>query len=137
MQILQPLAIQHIGLAARHVMHMLRIDQMNFDTLRLQDLTQRDPVHSRRLHRHRVDTAGLEPIGQPMEIFCKAGKRPDRIAVPVGRNRDKYFLWLRCLSPRHWVSSPANSYPTDDAFSVQPWRAPPDQFWRQRARYAK
>src|SRR5688572_5934971 len=136
MQILQPLAIQHIGLAARHVMHVLCIDQVNVDTPRLQDLKQRYPVDSRRLHRHGVDATDLEPIGQPMEIFCKAGKRPYRIGVPVGGNGDKYF----CSSdvyPRgigsHLRQTPIQLtmlFPSSHG-------ALPDWFWRQRARYAK
>src|SRR5687767_3100520 len=136
MQILQPLAIQHIGLAARHVMHVLCIDQVNVDTPRLQDLKQRYPVDSRRLHRHGVDATDLEPIGQPMEIFCKAGKRPYRIGVPVGGNGDKYF----CSSDVYpgGIGSHLRQTPIQlTMLFPSSHGALPDWFWRQRARYAK
>src|SRR5881409_1386695 len=45
MQILKPLTIQHVRLAAGNVMDMLSIDQMDVNATRFQDLKQWYPVH--------------------------------------------------------------------------------------------
>src|SRR5436190_5009151 len=89
MQILKPLAIQHVGFAARNVMHMLSIDQMNFNTASLKDLEQRYPVDASGFHGHRVDAALLQPVGQDMQILCKRGKRSHRFGISVGGHGDK------------------------------------------------
>src|SRR6185436_12017795 len=84
MQILQPLAIQNVGLAARDFMHMLSIDQMNFNAASLQDLEQRYPVHTRGLHCHRVDSALLQPVDEGVEILSKCRKRSHRFGIAIG-----------------------------------------------------
>src|SRR5262249_19906471 len=91
MQILKPLAIQHVGLASRNMVYVLSIDQMNFDVARLQDLKKWNPVDARRLHRYRVDTTALQPVRQAMQVFSESGKRSHRFGVPVGRYSDEDF----------------------------------------------
>src|SRR5437773_8474413 len=71
MQILEPLTIQHIGLAARDVTHMLGIDQTNLKPTGLQNLKQGYPIDACRFHRHGIDTALLEPVDEAMKVFRK------------------------------------------------------------------
>ena len=44
MQILQPLAIAHIGLAAGNVLDVFGVDQADADPGLFQDLMRRDPI---------------------------------------------------------------------------------------------
>jgi hypothetical protein len=85
-ELLQPLAVQHVGLAARDVLDVAGVDQHDGEAARFQKLEQRDPVHAGRLHRHRVHTTGREPIGQRIEIRRKARKLAYRLLVAVGRD---------------------------------------------------
>ena len=77
-QILQPLAVAHVGLASRHVLHMPRVDQPYLQTARLQHLEQRYPVHSGRLHRYRLDPAPLKPVRSRHQVFGKRLKPAHR-----------------------------------------------------------
>jgi hypothetical protein len=49
-QLLQPLAVQHIGLAPWYVLHMPRVHQIHCKATPLEQLIERDPVHPRRAH---------------------------------------------------------------------------------------
>src|SRR5881296_2174893 len=89
MQILKPLTIEHVRLAAGNVMHMLSIDQMNFNTPRFQNLKQRYPVHSGGFHSHPVHTTLLQPVRQSMKILGKRGKRSHRFRIAIGGYGDK------------------------------------------------
>src|SRR6266850_1545219 len=91
MQILKPLTIEDVGLATGNVMHMLSIDQMDFDAARFQDLKQRYPVDAGRFHRHRVHTASLKPVRQLVQILGESRKRSYRVGIPIGRYADKDF----------------------------------------------
>src|SRR5882762_10551636 len=91
MQILKPLTIEDVGLATGNVMHMLSIDQMDFDAARFQDLKQRYPVDAGRFHRHRVHTASLKPVRQLVQILSESRKRSYRVGIPIGRYADKDF----------------------------------------------
>jgi hypothetical protein len=55
MQLLDPLAIQHIRLAAGDVLNVARIDQLYFEAPTLEQFEQRDPVNAGRFHRHGSD----------------------------------------------------------------------------------
>ena len=63
MEILNPLAIGDIALSPRNVSHILRIDEIHFETTAFQNLVKRNPVHSRRLHCHGSDLASSQPVG--------------------------------------------------------------------------
>jgi hypothetical protein len=86
-ELLQPLAVQYVGFAARDIFDVARVDQKHFEAARFQKLEQRYPIHARGFHRDRVDPASVEPVGQGVEINCKAGKFPDRLIIPVRRHR--------------------------------------------------
>src|SRR6059036_161104 len=89
MQILKPLTIEHVRLAPGNVMHMLSIDQMNFNTPRFQNLKQWYPVHSGGFHSHRVHTTLLQPVRQSMKILGKRRKRSHRFRIAIGWYGDK------------------------------------------------
>jgi hypothetical protein len=88
-ELLQPLAVQHIGLAPRDVLHMTRIDQKNREAARLQQLVQRDPVHAGGFHGDGVDAAGLEPIGDGVQVDREARKLAHRFIVAIRRHGHK------------------------------------------------
>jgi hypothetical protein len=67
-QVLEPLAIGDVGLPAWHVLNMLCVDQVDFESARFQNPVNRNPVHVSRLYRHRVNSALHEPVGQRMQI---------------------------------------------------------------------
>src|SRR5262245_45044404 len=70
------------------MMHMLSIDQMNFNAASFQDLEQRDPIHTRGLHRYRVDPASLQPVDEGVQVLSKCRKRSHRFGIAVGGYRN-------------------------------------------------
>ena len=94
MQLLQPLAIQHVGRAARHVLHLPRIDQLDLEAALGQQLEQRNPVDPGGFHDHGVNAALLQPIGQPAQLAGERGKAAHVLprGVPPGRYGDPVFL---------------------------------------------
>ena len=83
MELLQPLAVLHIGFAAGHVADMACVDQHDFDFRLLKLLGERHPVDAGRFDRHRGDAAPLQPIDQSIQ---SAGKRAE------GANR-RFSFW--------------------------------------------
>ena len=65
---------------------MARVDRQHGEAARLEQLEQRDPVHAGGFHRHGIDAAGLEPIGDGVEIDREAGKLVHRLIVAVRRH---------------------------------------------------
>jgi hypothetical protein len=63
---LEPLAIGDISLPAWHVFHVLRVDEVNFETACFQDLVNGNPVNACRLHRHGANPTLHKPVGQRM-----------------------------------------------------------------------
>lgn len=68
MQLAKPRRIANVGLSARDVLCITRVDQDHFEAVLLQNLVSRYPVDAGRLHRHAGDTAGSEPGGKIMQI---------------------------------------------------------------------
>jgi hypothetical protein len=56
------------------------------EAARLEQLIQRDPVHAGGLHGHGVDAAGIEPIGQTMQIDSEAGELAHGFVITVRRH---------------------------------------------------
>ncbi|CAE6873121.1 hypothetical protein R69658_08256 [Paraburkholderia aspalathi] len=88
-ELLDPLAIQHVGLAPRDVLDMTRIDQHDRETTRLQQFEHSNPVHAGRFHCDSVDPAGLEPVGHGVEVRRETGKFAHRFIVAIRRYRHK------------------------------------------------
>ena len=59
MEILQPLAIQHIGFAAGCVFGIVGVDQTDVEAPAFQNLEQGDPVYAGELHRNGANVALL------------------------------------------------------------------------------
>lgn len=91
-QLLQPLAIGHVGLAPGQVFDVARVDQEHLEAARLQNLEKRNPVHASRLHRDGLNPAGLEPVGQAVQVGREGAKGAHRLRVAVGRHGDKVFF---------------------------------------------
>jgi hypothetical protein len=58
-QLHQPLAFLHIRFSTGHVFGVPPIRQHHTDAMLLQNVVQRDPVHARGLHGHRIDPTRL------------------------------------------------------------------------------
>ncbi len=78
-EVLQPLAIHHVGLAAGHVLHVAGVDQADLDLYLFKHLGQRDPINTRRFHRDGLDPEGLQPGDERVQILGKGGEAAHRI----------------------------------------------------------
>jgi hypothetical protein len=87
MELLQPLRIVHVALAAGHMLDVARVHEDDRDAPRLEDLKRRNPVHPGRFHRDRRDADPLEPVGQSMEVTAERAERPHRLLVTIRRHR--------------------------------------------------
>lgn len=82
-QLLQPLAVLDVALSRGDVLDVARVDEPHLESASLQDLEQGDPVDAGGLHRHRVDAAALEPVGELMEVGGEAAKAAHRLRITV------------------------------------------------------
>jgi hypothetical protein len=87
-EILKPLAVGDIRLAAGHVLDVARVDEAHLQSPCLENLQERDPEHPGRLHRDRADATRLKPVGQGIEILRERLELPDRARIALGRDRD-------------------------------------------------
>ena len=79
------MTVLHVGLAARQIFAMARVDQTDFDPGGFEELKQGTPVNAGGLQRHRGDTTVLEPIAQRVQVFGERGKqRTGRGSRPGG-----------------------------------------------------
>jgi hypothetical protein len=62
-EVLKPLAIGDIGLAARHVLDVTGVDQANTKATVFQNLKERNPENTRGFHNYAFAAALLEPVG--------------------------------------------------------------------------
>lgn len=69
MQVLQPLAVLHVGLAAGHVLDVAGIDQANRDAGLFEHLRQRNPINAGRLHRDGVDATLAQPRDERPQLI--------------------------------------------------------------------
>lgn len=88
MQVLQPLAVGHVGLAAGHVLHVPGIDQADLDAGFLEQLGQGYPVNAGRFHRHRGDVVLLEPGDELAQVFGEGVEAAHRRVGDVGGHGD-------------------------------------------------
>ena len=63
----QPLALLHVALAAGEILGVPRVDQIDLQAARLQDLVQRNPIDARGLHRHGGHPTLHQPVRQAMQ----------------------------------------------------------------------
>ena len=88
-QLLQPLAVEHVALSARHVLDMPCVDQPHLQSSALQDLKDRDPVNARGLHGHRGHATLKQPIRHAVQIVGEAAELPHRLLAAALRHSDK------------------------------------------------
>jgi hypothetical protein len=128
-EILQPLAIQDIGLSAGYILHVPGVDQADRKAPILQDLKQRNPEYACRFHRNSADPARLQPVGERDKIGGERFKAADRFGVPVRRHGDVDFRCPDIDSRRVWFDQ-RRRHPPLCAFSPcflpsTPWAVSP------------
>src|ERR1700738_4319026 len=74
MQLLDPLAIKDIRLAAGDILNVARIDQLDFEPVTFQHFKQRDPVNTGRFHSHAGNATLLEPSGKGFKVSSESAK---------------------------------------------------------------
>ena len=84
-QLLQPLAVEHVGLGPRDVLNVPGIDQIDAETAALQQFVEWNPIYTRGFHRHRVHPACPQPVGQRLQLLGKALELPDHAFVTLRR----------------------------------------------------
>ena len=60
-QLLNPLAIQHVTLATRYVLEVPPVDQKHLKAAGFEHFKDRNPIDAGGFHRHRVDATGGRP----------------------------------------------------------------------------
>lgn len=103
MQVLEPLAIRDIGLATWHVLHVLCVNEVNFEAARFQHLVNGNPVNAGRLHRHRANPALHQPVGQRMQIASKGGKAADGLRVSISADSNVQFAGANINASSIWM----------------------------------
>ena len=76
---LQPLAVLHVALATRHVLHLPCIDQPDRQPALFQHFVDRYPVNTRRFERDRVDSAREQPVGHRVQVVGHRAEFPNRL----------------------------------------------------------
>jgi hypothetical protein len=87
-QLLQPLRIVHIRLAAGDVLDVAGVDQQHLEPARVENLKDRNPLHAGRLHRDRRDAHRREPIRQLVEIAAEGAEGTDRSVIAIAWHGD-------------------------------------------------
>src|SRR5438034_2948289 len=86
MQLLNPLAVQNVALATRHIFGFSGIAQLDLEAGFLQDFIQMNPINTGGFHRYARHTALFEPRCNLMQVGCKGLKNADRSGVSNLRN---------------------------------------------------
>ena len=86
-QLLQPLAVQHVGLAAGHILDAPGVHQHHLEAPLLQHPEQRYPVHAGGLRDHGLHTTLAQPVRQTVQVRRESLKLPHRWLLSVGGHR--------------------------------------------------
>ena len=76
-ELLDPLAIEDIGLLAGDILDVSGIDDEDLKTVLFEDFEGRDPVDAGGFHSNGGDLGFFEPVSEGMEIGGESGKLPD------------------------------------------------------------
>ena len=87
MQLLQPLAVQHVGLATRHVLDASGVHQHYLEVSLFQHPKQRYPVHAGGLHHYGFHAAFGKPVSQTVQVRREGLELLNRRFRPVGGHR--------------------------------------------------
>ena len=85
---LDPLAVENVGLAARHALQLPRVHESDLEAAFAEELEEGDPVHANGLHRHGLDVAAGEPVGQGVQIRGEGPELSDVAPLGVTAVRD-------------------------------------------------
>ena len=88
---LQPLAVGAVGCAAGPVFRVTGVDQVDLQAPRCQDWAQGDPGHPGAGPHHRLNAAGVKPVGQGMEVGRQTGKPAHGLWRAIRRHGDIRF----------------------------------------------
>jgi hypothetical protein len=84
----QPLTVRHVGLPARHVLHVPTVDHQNLKPSRLKHFISTQPVDSGGFHRNTFNT----PLNKiPPQILKVCGHRPEH-SWRISSNRHVQIL---------------------------------------------
>jgi hypothetical protein len=83
----QPLALLHVGLAPGEVLGVPRVHQIDLKTARVEDLVDGNPVDARGLERDGGHPTLLQPLRQALQIGGEALEPADRVRIPIGPDR--------------------------------------------------
>ena len=117
MQLLQPLTVQHVGLAPGHVLDAPGVHQHHFKSPLFQHPEQRYPVHPSRLHYHGLHSALRQPASQAIQVRREGGELLHRLCGAVGRHRHEMAAGPHidarrvqiCLGKLRWQTLPPTS----------------------------
>ena len=85
-QLAQPLTIRDVALAARHVLHMSRIDEVYLESTGLQNLVDGNPVDPCRFHGDAGDATRGQPVGEAQQITGEGAERLHGGGIAIGRH---------------------------------------------------
>lgn len=85
-EILNPLTVAEVGLAAGQVFAMAGVNQKNFESGGFEDLKERNPIDAGGLHGDGLNATSFEPVTQLKQIVGESGKGSNRVGVGVARD---------------------------------------------------
>jgi hypothetical protein len=78
MQLLEPLSIIPVTLAARNHLDVAAVDEVGCDTSLFEEFVHWEPVHASRFKHHGIDVSGHKPVNQGVEIRSKGAESTNR-----------------------------------------------------------
>jgi hypothetical protein len=79
--------------------HIAGVDQHYFEAALLEDFVERDPEDAGRFHRHGLNAAVSEPVGQPLKFGREAAELAHRLGVAIRWDRYEVAI-LPAIDPR-------------------------------------
>jgi hypothetical protein len=87
-ELLDPLAVEDVSLAARDVLHAAGIDEADLEVAFFEDLEEGDPVDAGGLHGDGGHAAGGEPVRQRVEVGGEGFEFSNVLALGIGAGWD-------------------------------------------------
>ena len=84
---LEPLGVIDVALATRNGLAISRVGEHNGQSVCLQNLVDRYPIHPRGLHCYSCDTDGDQPIGHLLDIGSEALESSNWVVAQLRRYR--------------------------------------------------